>query len=226
MTQNVAMLTMYTAKLAQVNVGVILTIWSINPLFMALLDYIFFNQSLRYYHIIGTISIVFCTVLISLSGFMFKERELLIDEGVILPTWVPAIFGVVTPVFFSINGVLTKHLTSEKVGFNPTKISFSSYVYVNLALLFVAVPYWLKVHFSPWLFCIGFIGSVINVIGLVCLQNALSQGPAGPVSAITATAALLNVVIEAVLNQKLLSYLEFICLFLGLFGALILVIPD
>ena len=41
--QNMAMLTMFTAKLAGVNVGVIITIWSINPLFMALLDYLFFG---------------------------------------------------------------------------------------------------------------------------------------------------------------------------------------
>lgn len=89
-----------------------------------------------------------------------------------------------------------------------------------------AVPYWNNVYFNLDLFWIGFFGSIINVIGLVCLQNALSTGPAGPVSAITATACLYNVVIEAFINHKMLSYLESICLVLGFFGALILVIPN
>lgn len=78
--QNMAMLTMYCAKLAQINVGVIITIWSINPLFMALLDYLFFGQKLQYYHVIGTVAIVICTVVISLSGVIIKNDDVDVEE--------------------------------------------------------------------------------------------------------------------------------------------------
>ena len=145
--QNMAMLTMFTAKLAGVNVGVIITIWSINPLFMALLDYLFFGQKLKYYHVIGTISIVICTIVISLSGVVLGsgEEEAEVAVAVVEPaiaTWIPALFGVCTPIFFSINGVLTKSLTKESIGFDATNISFTAYLIVNILLLFGAIPYW------------------------------------------------------------------------------------
>jgi hypothetical protein len=38
-----AFLTMWFADLAKINVGVITTIWAINPLFMAILDSIIFK---------------------------------------------------------------------------------------------------------------------------------------------------------------------------------------
>lgn len=63
-----AFLTMYFAGRADLNTGVIITIWSINPLFIAVCDYLLFNQELRYYHEIGLVSIVICIVLLSLTG--------------------------------------------------------------------------------------------------------------------------------------------------------------
>ena len=66
--QNCAILTMWFANRAGVNVGVITCIWSINPLFMAFLDFIIFGQNLRYYHMIGTILLILSAVSISLVG--------------------------------------------------------------------------------------------------------------------------------------------------------------
>ena len=43
MIQNLAFLTMYFAAKAKINVGVITTIWSINPLFMAFADYMIYG---------------------------------------------------------------------------------------------------------------------------------------------------------------------------------------
>ena len=143
-----------------------------------------------------------------------------------MATWIPALFGVVTPMFFSTNGVLTKHLTSKEIGFDATNISFTSYLFVNIFLLILAIPYWCLVTFDQKLFWIGLFGSIINVLGLVSIQNALSKGPAGPVSAIAAVSCLLVVIIEAIINQKMLNYLELIGVVLGFFGALELVIPE
>ena len=115
-------------------------------------------------------SIVICTILISLQNNIIKPQNFVDLGGVSqIPTWIPAVFGLITPVFFSVNGVLTKTLTSEKVGFNATRISFTSYLYVNIVLLVAAIPYWNSVYFSQKLFWLGFGGSTINVIGLVFL---------------------------------------------------------
>ena len=66
--QNCAIMTMWFASRAGVNVGVITCIWSINPLFMSLLDFLIFGRELRYYHIIGTIALVLSALSISLVG--------------------------------------------------------------------------------------------------------------------------------------------------------------
>jgi drug/metabolite transporter (DMT)-like permease len=140
---------------------------------MALVDYKVFGQKLQYFHVLGTLAIVLCTIVISLSGVIEGGDEAT-EVGVevvapAVPTWVPVIFGLITPVSFTCNGILTKHLTSDKVGFNPSTISFSAYFVVNIIVLIVAIPYWVQVDFSQSLFWIGFIGSVINTLGIVCI---------------------------------------------------------
>ena len=64
--QNMAFLTMWFAALAKVNVGVITVIWAINPLYMAAADYFLFKTNLKCFHLVGTILIVACTILLSL----------------------------------------------------------------------------------------------------------------------------------------------------------------
>lgn len=55
------------------NPGVINTLSSLDPLFMAIIDFILFGQKLKYYHIIGVAAIVACSVIISLSDYFTKK---------------------------------------------------------------------------------------------------------------------------------------------------------
>lgn len=59
---------MWFATKADINVGVITSIWSINPLFLAVMDYFIFQESLKYYHLVGTIFMVLCALSISMTG--------------------------------------------------------------------------------------------------------------------------------------------------------------
>lgn len=221
-----AYLTMYFSALANVNAGLITTIWSVNPVFMALMDRICFGQKLQTYHLIGTLFIVICTVILSVSGASKAEELVVVVKRDILPTWIPVLFGVVTPIFFTISGYLTKQLCDSNVGFNPSTLSFSSYFGVNSLILIFALFYWNTVAFSHYLFWLGMVGSIINTFGIVFMQNAVANGPAGPASALAAVSNLLLVIIEAVKNQEMLSLLEIVSLLFGTFGAMILVVPD
>ena len=89
-----------------------------------------------------------------------------------------------------------------------------------------AIPYWVLISFSMRLFFLGLIGGLINTLGLVCLQHALSKGPIGPVSAIAAISNPILVLIEAFKLWKLPSLLEFIAFIVGAYGAIILVLPQ
>lgn len=61
-------ITLYFANKAGVNVGVITTITSINPFFTAVVDYLIYKIVLRYYHVLGMMSIVLGSVFICLNG--------------------------------------------------------------------------------------------------------------------------------------------------------------
>lgn len=69
-------------------------------------------------------------------------------------------------------------------------------------------------------------GSIVNTLGLVCIQNAISLGPGGPVSAIAQVNCILLVIVEAIKHKRMLFWMEIIGLVLGVYGSMILVIPD
>lgn len=170
-------------------------------------------------------AIVLCTIIITLSGSAgTKGYEQAIAPT--SPTWVPALFGLVTPMTFCSNGILTKHLTSDKVGFNPSRLSFNIYFLVNLVIMIIAIIYWQNYPFNKQLFYLGLGGSIINTCGIVCIQNALSNGPAGPISALAATPSFFLVIIESIKYGKVPSTMEWIALVFGFYGAMVLVIPD
>jgi len=165
---------MFFATKAGINVGVITVIWSVNPLLMALADRIIYKTKLKYYHYIGLISILICTVIIAVYGSgkspkaEIKSIELYeIKEK--CPAWIPVLFGLVTPCMFTTNGMFTKKVVSPEVGFNASDISFSSYFIVNIFVLCAAIPYWVNVSFEPFLFWVGGVGAIINTLGLVCI---------------------------------------------------------
>jgi drug/metabolite transporter (DMT)-like permease len=213
---------------------------------MAVADYLIYGQKLKWFHLIGTISIVVCTVMLSLANILDPKKADNTHPEVIavpkkgpLPSWIPVVFGVLTPVFFTTNGILTKHLTgTRKEGepaltekekmklFEPSNIAFSAYIVVNIVILIAAIPYWVLVHFSLKLYLLGLVGAIVNTLGLTAVQIALSCGPAGPVSALTTVSNLALVVIEAIKHKAVPRPLEFIGLFTGMIGALIFVIPD
>lgn len=122
-----AFLTMYFAARAGVNAGIITTLWSLNPLYIAVCDYFFFGTKLRYYHHVGTFAIIVCIILISLSGviepalpgapptpkgppLISKDDPYYALFSFTVPAFVPVLFGIVTPTCFTANGMMTKHM--------------------------------------------------------------------------------------------------------------------
>ena len=66
--QSFIFLTMYYAHMADVNVGIITTIWSIQPLAAATLDYFIYGEKLRMHHLMGMVFVIGSGLCISLSS--------------------------------------------------------------------------------------------------------------------------------------------------------------
>ena len=162
---------MYFASEAGINVGVITVIWSINPLLMAFFDRIIYKTQLKYYHYIGLITIMICTAIIAIMGGGKSPKAEIKEIGLKekCPAWIPVIFGIVTPIMFTTNGMFTKKVVSPEVGFDPSDISFTSFAIVKALVLIAAIPYWVQVEFDQYLFWVGGIGSILNTIGITCI---------------------------------------------------------
>ena len=61
-------LNLEVSTLADINTGIISGIWNLVPLFMAVLDYLFYRQVLNKYHIVGVVSLVLCAFLITVAS--------------------------------------------------------------------------------------------------------------------------------------------------------------
>ena len=136
------------------------------------------------------------------------------------------LFGVLTPICISTQNMLAKHMTGKDIRFDPNTLSFSSYLLVNSFVMIFAIIYWVKTDsFEPRLFWMGLAGSIVNTLGLVCVQNAVICGPAGPASALANSGNIFLTIIEAVKNEKIPKWPEIIGLVIGTLGAMIIVVP-
>ena len=116
----------------------------------------------------------------------------------LLPAWIAITFGVFTPILVTFNVLLTKHLVSKRIGFDPSTLTFSALAQMNfLIFVFAAIPYWKKVEFDKNMFITGLWGSIVNAVAIVFIQNANKRGPLGPVAAIGAMYSPLLVIVEA-----------------------------
>jgi hypothetical protein len=115
------------------------------------------------------------------------------------------IFGVITPLGFATNAIFVRFLTYE-LNFDPKRLQFSAGTWMSIINLSIAVVFW---HYNPndhyksfnlTLFWWGFGGSIINILGLVSLQSALSKGPAGPISAFVSLSNVLLTAAECFYN--------------------------
>jgi drug/metabolite transporter (DMT)-like permease len=60
-------LTMYYSHKADINVGIVATLWLSSPIFTAILDYLLNSTKISNYHISGMVLMIACGALISLS---------------------------------------------------------------------------------------------------------------------------------------------------------------
>ena len=221
---NLVYVTMFFANRAEINVGVIITIWSLEPILNQIAAYFLFDEKIHYYHVIGLVSILLCSICISLKDMLAPAVKGV--KEVQYPSWIPVVFGLITPMSFCSNAMLAKNLTSERIGFDPSTLSMSSIISVNFIILVIAIAYWVQYGFILKYFWIGSIGMFIDSYGLSACTEAFACGPPGSVAAIVSSANVLMVIIEAIKHNRMLTIFESIGFVLAVFGILVLSLPE
>jgi drug/metabolite transporter (DMT)-like permease len=110
--------------------------------------------------------------------------------------------------------------------FNASTLSFSAMGFVGFLTLIVFIFYSVLYGVNVRLLIIGLVGSIINCVGIVCLSNASSKGPAGPVQALTSIQTILFTIVMALFYMQIPKNIEIVALLIGIYGSLFLSIPD
>ena len=151
-----------------------------------------------------------------------------------LPTWIPVLFGIFSPVFFSSTTVITKLITQERysIRFDGIKVSITSLFVIQIFVVVASIIFWNSPSgaalqpLTPHLFIMGTIASGFRTLGYIWVTKAIQLGPAPIVQSIVLASTLLFTVVEAVRSLKTPNVIEIICLIIGSVGFLELVMPD
>lgn len=65
--------TVYFAGKAGINIGIITILWCIDPVYLAIADFFLNGQRLNYNHFIGIFIMLCCSVIISLSDYVYSS---------------------------------------------------------------------------------------------------------------------------------------------------------
>jgi len=171
-------LTIHFSHLANVNVGIVTTIWGVQPLIAGILDYFINGEKLTKYHISGIAFIVAGGVLVSISGqsknIVLQFEDIKIDigkliDGQLVPKYVAVFFGAITPIFFVTASLFTKHVTKPSVGFNAQTIWASGSLLGSLIIFFVVVVFFSdKLHWNAKIYSVGFFSAIFDTLGKYC----------------------------------------------------------
>ena len=116
----------------------------------------------------------------------------------LVPTWIPIIFALLQTCGYTSWSMLSKHITSERIGFDALNVTFTTISTVNFLTAIVAICYFNQVGgFNMKLFWIGMVGSFFDTLGIVAITKAFSCGPAGLISALCTSTNILLTLIEA-----------------------------
>ena len=101
----------------------------------------------------------------------------------------------------------------------------TTYFIVNTLVLISALIYWQHHYFNPALLIVGTVGSILHTVAITSYNIAVSKGPRDLIDALVSVQSLLLVVVEVFLMFRVPSFSEFIALFVGFVGVLVVVIP-
>ena len=177
------------SSLSGVNQGIIISIYSMVPIWSAAIAYYVYKEKLQWNHCIGMVMLSLCMALISLSNIYDKDTRVQqpppnASELEILtynPSF-PVCLALVATFLLGINMNLVKYY--DRKGFPADVFAYACYGFTNFiqALISFIVFYYYGFNFTFFIF--GFCGSFLNTLGLVFVALAVSSGLSGPSSAL------------------------------------------
>ena len=226
-----AMLCFKVAKSAGLNIGIAQCIWALNPFLVAVIERVFWGVGLAHTQVLGMCSLVACTICVSLSE-LFQGDESKLEVRLVegrTPIYVAVLVSLVFPIVCAVFSCLIKY-ADKKLRLDAFDWNCSSMGMMSLAFQIVGIINFSSgaVEFNLGHFVRGSFGSLGNLSGTVWIIAAFNSdgAPFGPILALVNMQAILVMIVDAIRSQTIPYSLQFVGLALGIFGALLLTIPD
>ena len=198
--ENLIITTFYFGGLADMNSGILASVFVMCVVFTIITFYCKFDQKISKWDAIGTFLVILCVVLIAFGGalgIISKEDE---NEGgdignpEIINLMFALMFALFTSVFMSLRPLSMKY--SLDVGFDVSQ----SFYDCNFFQSVVMFPFFVTFGNFEW-FDIGlmFFGVSFLVIGNIALGKAVQYGNAGPVEAIENTKVVWQTILSIII---------------------------
>lgn len=92
---------------------------------------------------------------------------------------------------------MSKHLVEDKK-FDASILTFAAIGLVGFLSLICFIVYIIIEGIDTRLFIVGFVGSILNGLGIVGSSHATSKGPAGPAYALISVQTILFTITQAI----------------------------
>ena len=171
---------------ANVNQGVIASLFTSGVVFTALLFYLVYGEKLGIQSVVGMVFIVLGVVLISVSKVPETQEDEAIEEGPELTEYdqqkyllLSVVFALICGLLFSINSFVMKYYP-KKYGFSVIQLNLDGYL---ICSIFLAIGFFIKGASTysgvDILKAIG--ASVLSLIGTASMTQAFKSGKGGPI---------------------------------------------
>lgn len=145
-------------------------------------------------------------------------------EGV--PAIVPIVFAILTPIAFSCQASMMKHLVTDRVGFDPCVLSFSSQFIISFVILIFGIYHWVDSEpLDLKLVKYGLLSGFCECIGNAMILYAIANGPGGPACALYSLQAVFLDVFELSILERPLGVVEILALVFCTIGLALVVLP-
>jgi len=230
----------YAVK-ADLNVGIPSAIWAINPFFTALLEYVFRKVPIKTFHFVGMSIMMISAVMMAVSNLAVppKVEEISIsingtetitteDDDDRIPVYIPILIAFIMPVISAVFSIQINYVICD-LKIDPWNWAFGyNIIYSGICLIAGIIKFSLDPSYFSWsLFTAGCLGSFFNTTGSLFCGAALGSGYAlGPIIAVLNTQTILVTLVAAAVASTMPNYMQWIGLFLGMFGACVLTMPE
>ena len=225
-------LTFKVAHQAGLNIGIAQAIWSINPFMISLLERVVYGVAFNFKQFYGMFCLVLCALLVSLSQVIAPAT---VDPSLAgsspadqTPLWVAVLCSCIMPLVCTFFIIVIKH-SNETLMLDAKDWTIAYWGLASLVFQICGIVSFMgnegSFDMAKWVN--GFIASLFNLIGSLFAISSYATGcPIGPCSALITTQTIVVVVASAILTQTMPPRLQIIGLLFGIFGAMLLTIPE